>query len=153
MIIRRSRWYAGAGALLLSAALPALQAQAAVQPNRSLFAVLKQKGGFASGRTHDHLFTADKYDAEFMLDHGALSRTRFRLAFAVRDLAVDDPGAKQEWQDELKAVGLRAEPFRELSEKQRTKVYESMADEGQLDAATFPRIPAELRSLEEKGAV
>ena len=137
--------------LCLCFAVPALATEYEVQPDDALFAIMTQKGGFASGKAHDHFITAKDYAATLQTDD-ATGAVRFTLTAPVSSLEVDAPAVKAQWIDTLLALGVRAEPFTELDEKQRAKVTQSMLAKGQLDAARFPEITATLKSLTEKPA-
>jgi hypothetical protein len=140
-------------ALLLLTLLPLAGARAAelgVVREHTVFAVVTHKAGFASKRAHDHFIAARGYEARLAGEAGSLEGAAFEIELAAEDLVVDSPDLEKAWYPRLEALGILAEPFGELTEKDRAKIRASMLGKKQLDAAQFPAIKARLAGLTEK---
>lgn len=138
--------------LLLSLAqlAPAAAAELRVVPDDSVFAIVTHKAGFASGRAHDHFIAARGYTARIEGEAGSIEGAAFEIELAAEELVVDSPELEKAFYPRLEALGILAEPFGELTDKNRAKIRESMLGEKQLDAAQFPKIKARLVGIEEK---
>lgn len=131
---------AGGLLLVLCLAAPALVAAA----EGRLFAVLTHKGGFASGKAHDHLVAAGEPAVELEWKADDPLATRFALRAEVAKLRVDEDPLREELFPRLKELGLLAEPFAAVDEKQRAEIREAMLSAKQLDVEKFPEIRARL---------
>ena len=118
-----------------------------ILPERSIFAIVTHKGGIAGGKAHNHVIAASSYTAHFELDESDPLSCRFQMTFAAEDLVVDDPGERLRWYPRLEALEILDEPFKELSEKDRAKIRETMLSKKQLDADKFPRISARIEKV------
>lgn len=118
-----------------------------ILPDQTVFAIVTHKAGFAAGKAHNHFIAASNYKAYFELDESDLLASRFQLEFVSEDLIVDDPEHRQEWYPSLEALEILDEPFKELSEKDRTKIRETMLGKKQLDASVFPEISARVEEV------
>jgi len=142
-------------AIVVVAAVAAAGAHAAETPPprvevdvaRSAFAVLTHKAGFASALAHDHLIAAPapKVDLSFDPEHPEATRLTFETA--ARDLEVDANERRRALGPRLVELGIYREPLPDVPEGHRKKVFDAALAPGQLDAARFPEIRAELRSV------
>lgn len=119
-----------------------------VDADGSLFAVVTHKEGLAKGLAHEHFIVATSYDASLVFDRQDERAASFLFEAAVEDLAVDDAELAAAWQDGLLERELIAEPFSELSDKDRRKIRKSMLADDQLDAESHPTISARLHDPE-----
>ncbi len=120
----------------------------AVDPARSVFAVLTQKGGIAASRAHDHLIMASEYTTDINVANGAV--TAFSLQCKTKNLAVDDPQLKSRWEEIVTDAGLLRSPFADISAADRDTVRQHMLDTDQLDAVNFPDIKANVTAVTAK---
>ena len=139
---------------VLSAALLALQAgvllcpgsagaEWSVDQEASVFAVVTHKEGLAAGLAHEHFVVAKGLEAD--LRPGGLFSSEDETPAAatielpVERLQVDDPVLASAWQERLLELRLIAEPFAELSDKDRRKIRRSMLGKKQLDSEAIQR--------------
>jgi hypothetical protein len=118
-----------------------------ILPDQSVFAIVTHKAGFAAGKAHNHVIAASNYKAHFELHESNLLASRFQLEFATEDLVVDSAEHQQEWYPRLEALEILDEPFKEVSEKDRAKIRETMLSKKQLDAGAFPEISAHVEEV------
>ncbi len=118
-----------------------------VLPEQSILAIVTHKAGFASGKAHNHLIAASNYEARLELDGSNPLSSRFQLELAAEDLVVDGPEQRKEWYPRLEALGILDEPFKELSQKDREKIRETMLSKKQLDAAAYPKIRVRVEEI------
>lgn len=121
-----------------------------VDLERSVFALLTHKGGFAKGRAHDHVIVAGGASAGTAVElvwTGSAEDASFRLAARAEELEVDPPHARSELRQRFEDLGLRSGDFHDIDDDQRAKVRVSMLGRKQLDAERFPEIAVRLREL------
>lgn len=123
-----------------------------VLTERSVFVIVTHKGGFAAGAAHNHVVAASRYEARFWLEESKPLSARFQMEFATEDLVVDDPAQRQKWYPRLEALAILDEPFKEMSEKDRAKIRETMLSKKQLDASVFPEITARVEEVVAKSS-
>lgn len=142
---------------LVAAALPVAGARAEgpaawrVDAERSRFAVLTHRAGFASGLAHDHLVVARGWEASLALDPGDPSTASFRFTVPALSLDVDPAAERSAWAPRLVELGALTGDLPAVDEDDRADVRESMLAPGQLAAEQFPTIAAELVALERRG--
>lgn len=122
----------------------------AVTPEESVFAVLVYKGGVASALGHNHFIAAAEYDAALTADPADPAATRLAFTAPAAKLAADDPERSKAWNDALEAAGLIEAPYPVQPADRRAEIAEHMLGPGQLDAAAFPEIKAEVLSVAER---
>lgn len=126
-----------------------------VDPEASVFAVVTHKEGLAAGLAHEHLVVASDFDVA--IRPGGLwvddddSAGSAKIDLPVDQLQVDDPALASAWQERLLELKLIAEPFAELSDKDRQKIRKSMLGTTQLDAGSHPTIQASLIEIRPLG--
>lgn len=129
----------------------AANAEWTIDHEASVFAVVTHKEGLAAGLAHEHLVVADGFD--FLMQPGGLFTPEddtpgsAEIELSVDRLQVDDPALASAWQERLLELDLIAEPFAELSEKDRRKIRKSMLGKKQLDAESHPTIRASLQEI------
>jgi hypothetical protein len=128
---------------------PPVAADQTVDTERSVFALLTHKGGFAQGRAHDHVIVAAEPTAELSWS-GAPAGASFRLSARAADLEVDPPETRDALAGRFEELGLRSGDFQPIDAEQRAKVRETMLGRKQLDAERFPAIGARLLELREE---
>ena len=131
----------------------ALPADVALDPERSVLAVLTHKAGIASGLAHDHLITAPLDALRLMFDPATPEATHVTLELAVDRLEIDHFAARAKWKGRLRELGAGPEKLDPVTEEDRVKVREAMLGKSQLDAAGSPRLTAELVKLEKAGGM
>lgn len=146
----RTRPLAPAVALLfaVAAGAEAPPTGVALDPERSVLAVLTHKAGIAAGLAHDHLVTAPLDALRLEFDAAAPEATRASLDLAVERLEIDHFAARAKWKVRLRELGVGPEKLDPVTEEDRGKVREAMLGKSQLDAAGSPRLTAELVKLE-----
>lgn len=151
--LRREAVSRGCSTLLLLVALTLIAATTALAEEPSaehVFAVLTHKGGFASGRGHNHLIVAGRPEVKLDLDPENVLATHFGLEVLAVDLLVDPDPLRGELYSRLEELGLLDESFGEVDEKARRKIRTSMLDRDQLDAERFPQIAVKLLEVREE---
>ena len=136
--------------LVLLAAGPAAAATAEVVPGRSVIAIVTHKAGMASGMAHEHVIAASNYTTKLEFDPGTPTATRFDFRAQAHDLVVDDPNVREPLFDRLKELGIVSEPFKKITEENRSEVRKSMLGPKQLDAEHFPEISGTILGVEAK---
>jgi hypothetical protein len=115
-------------------------------------AVLTHKAGVGARLAHDHLVLAPLAGVALDFDPERPEATRVALAVRADALEIDAPAARERWGRRLAELGaLAGEGLKPVPEGDRKKVREAMLAPGQLDAAGFPEIRAELVALERRG--
>jgi hypothetical protein len=122
-----------------------------IDPERSLFAVLTHRAGFASGLAHDHLIVARGAETSLGFDPADPSSASFRFSVPVLSLDVDPTAERATWAPRLVELGALSDDLPEVPSDDRAKVRESMLGSRQLNAEQFPTIAAELVGLERRG--
>lgn len=137
-----------AGCLLMFACQGrAQEVEFTVDRAESVFAVVTHKGGVAARFAHNHLVSPTEYDCRIASAAGTVEGLAFSLSFKTAALSSDLPDAQKKWFPLLKESGVLKDPFREISEADRTTIQEHMLAAGQLDAGGHPTIAAELLGL------
>ena len=139
-------------AALLAGAASAPAASWQLDPERSVVAVLTHRAGVGARLAHEHLVVAPL--AAVTLDFDPEHAAAARLAVTARAdaLEIDAPAARLLWGKRLSELGaLAGAGLAAVPAKDRPKVREAMLSPGQLDAARFPEIRAELVGLERRG--
>ena len=113
----------------------------------SLFAVLTHKGGFASGKAHDHLVAAGEPEVVVHFDGGDPLATRFELRADVGKLRVDEDPLREELFPRLRELGLLEQAFAPVTDEQRADIRKAMLSRKQLDVERFPQLGAKLVSV------
>ncbi|MCK9531202.1 MAG: YceI family protein [Gammaproteobacteria bacterium] len=104
----------------------------------------------AVGPGHDHLITAQNYDAELVAEGDRLDGARFTLAVPVGALVVNAPAQVERLWPRLRALGIVEKPFPSLSEDDREAIIQRLRSESQLDAVGYPTLRARvLRIVDE----
>ncbi|MEZ4416787.1 MAG: YceI family protein [Gemmatimonadota bacterium] len=120
-----------------------------VLPERSVFAVVTHKTGFAARLAHNHFIVAGDYEAELLFEPDQPLRTSFALTVPVADLRPDDAGDRERWGDRVAALEIE-DDLGTPGEDDRAKIREAMLSEKQLDVDRFPEITVRLMALQEK---
>ena len=137
--------------LALLVAAPNLAAQdVEISTGDSIFAVITHKAGFASGAAHNHLVVATGYQATLVFDATTPLATRFELKLEGERLEVDPWDLAEAWSPRFEQLDILDEPFREVADRDRRKIRESMLAKGQLDAAGSPEIVARVTEIREQ---
>jgi len=131
--------------------LPALAAELDIVPSESILAIVTHKGGMAAGLAHNHLVAATGYEAALAFDPEAPEEARFEFHARAADLVIDSPELNARWYPRLEELGILAEPFKEMSDKDRNKVRETMRGRKQLDVERFPEIAGSIVAVERSG--
>lgn len=129
-------------------AAPLLAGDLVIVPEESILAIVTHKAGMASGLAHNHLVVATGYDAKLAFDPLAPTATRFEFRAKAVDLVIDSPELNPAWYPRLEALGILSDPFKEMSDKDRGKVHETMLGEKQLDVERFPNISGSILKVE-----
>jgi hypothetical protein len=142
-----------AAALAAAFALPGAGAAAAwtVDAERSTFAVLVHRAGFASRFAHDHLVVARSPACALDFDPGAPAAARLACRQAVLALDVDPPAERARLAPRLAALGALAGALPAIPEEDRRDIRAAMLDAKQLFAERFPEIRGELVALAPDG--
>lgn len=119
---------------------PLLAGSFEIVPEESILAIVTHKGGMAAGMAHNHLVAASGYRADLAFDPASPTDARFEFHANSAELVIDSPELNPAWYPRLEALGILSEPFKEMSEKDRTKVRNTMLGRKQLDAEQFPEI-------------
>lgn len=119
-------------------------------PTNSTFAVITHKAGIAKGLAHNHFVTASSWQGSWEDPNAAPEAIRLSLTFPVKDLVVDDFQQASQWFPKIKELGILAEPYEELKDKDRKKIRKSMLGKSQLHAASFPDIKAAITAVTPK---
>lgn len=133
-------------AVLVGAGL-AWGAEYRVASERSVFAMIVHKGGLASALAHNHFIFPERYELTLTHTAGAATTADFALSFRAEDLVVDLPEAQTQWFPLIKELGILEKPYSALGEEDRAKIRRTMLGAGQLDAATYPTLGAELTGI------
>jgi len=131
----------------LGAAAAARASEYAIDPARSVFAVLTHKAGIGAGLAHDHLIVATQPVVALEFDPQAPEATKFTFTVAVEALDIDAPAPRAAWKDRFKALGIHSGDLPPVGDSDRRKVRTAMLGESQLDGAKFPEIRAEVLAL------
>lgn len=131
----------------LGAAAAARASEYAIDPGRSVFAVLTHKAGIGAGLAHDHLIVAAQPVVALEFDPQAPEATKFTFTVAVEALDIDAPAPRAAWKDRFKALGIHSGDLPPVGDSDRRKVRTAMLGESQLDSAKFPEIRAEVLAL------
>lgn len=138
-------------AAFLAAALAAPAATGAaawsVDLERSSFAVLVHRAGFASRFAHDHLVVARSPACELDFDPATAAAARLACRQTVLALDVDPPADRARLAPRLAALGALAGDLPVTPEDDRREIRAAMLDARQLFAERFPEIRAELVAL------
>ncbi len=136
-------------ALLIFIGSSATAGTYSIVKEQSVFAVITHKTGYASAFAHDHLVYPGSYDAELTLENDQkIVGGQFSITFSVESLVVDDQSVKTKWFSRIKALGIKNDPFAEVSDKDRRKIRESMLDKSQLDSVAFPTVSAKITAID-----
>jgi hypothetical protein len=135
--------------LVLLLAPAALAADVEIGPD-AVFAVVTGKGGAAKGMAHNHFIVAPSPKAALAYDAADPTRSTFTIEVAVKSLQVDPFDLEKKHYGRLAELGLVAEEFADVGEKDRGKIRASMVDKGQLNEAKFPAIKARVVRIEAK---
>ncbi len=132
-------------ALALAVTLAPARAAAApvtysLDPAATELVALTRPAGLLRGAAHPHLIAARKVEGEVVYDAEAPEASTVRVRFPSDSLEVDDPGLRRKY-------GLPGT----LDEGDRRKVAAAMRAEDQLDAARYPTISFESRSVRKLG--
>lgn len=139
-------------AVALAGAAGASAATWQLDAERSVVAVLTHKAGVGAKLAHDHLVLAPLAGVALDFDPELPAATRCTLVTRADALEIDAPAARLRWGRRLAELGaLAGEGLKSVPEGDRKKVREAMLSPGQLDAALFPEIRAELVGLERRG--
>lgn len=122
-----------------------------IDRDRSMLAVVTRKAGLAARLAHDHLIVASRWDGTIAFDPRDPGRTEFAAVIDVSALAVDRTADHARFERALSRIGLREQPFTELSPKQRGKVERAMRSKGQLDAERHATVSVRVRSVVQDG--
>ncbi len=141
-----------AALVALAAVGTATAATYRVDPEGTVLAIVTHKAGIAAGLAHEHLVAAGAYDAALELDPANLEAARFEVTIPVADLVVDRHDLHERWYPRLHELGIRSEPFPEVSDKDRAKIRKSMLSDGQLDAGAHPEIRASVLRIARRPA-
>lgn len=134
---------------ILAAAAPGSSGDSfVVDAEKSIFAVITQRGGIAARMAHDHLITADGYRATVDVTDGSV--TNFTFKCETNKLQVDDPALKDLWGGTFQDAGVLAAPFKAISTGDRDTVREHMLDTDQLNVTQYPNIEATVTSVSER---
>jgi len=110
--------------------------------------VLTHRAGLGARLAHEHLVVAPLGAVALDFDPARPEAARLALATRADALEIDAPAARAHWGERLVELGaLAGEGLAAVPEKDRPKVREAMLSPGQLDAARFPEIRAELLAL------
>lgn len=152
MLRNRTRTIRVVLALALAGTAAASAATWQLDAGRSAVAVLTHKAGVGAKLAHDHLVLAPLAGVALDFDPERPEATRVTLAVRADALEIDAPAARQRWGRRLVELGaLAGEGLKAVPEGDRKKVREAMLSPGQLAAADFPEIRAELVALERRG--
>ncbi len=110
----------------------------------SVFAVVTHKAGLAARLAHNHLVIASDYEVTLDFDPEKPEATSFRFEAPAAKLKVDDPAAQKRWYPRIAELGILSEPFGEVPEGDRKKIYDSMVSKKQLNVQSHPTIRAEI---------
>ena len=122
-----------------------------IDKDKSVFAVITHKAGYASALAHDHFVFPEEYDTEITLENEQkIVDGRFSITFSVENLIVDDQSAEAKWFPRIKALGIKEDPFPEVSDNNKGKIRDAMIDKGQLDAASYPTILAKATAIKQR---
>ncbi len=132
-------------AILIAVGSAASAETYAINSERSIFAVITQRGGIAARMAHDHLITADEYRATVDVTDGTV--TGFTFKCGTKQLQVDDPALKDHWSTTFQDAGVLAAPFKAISAGDRDTVREHMLDTDQLDVKQYPDVEAAVISI------
>lgn len=135
--------------LVLLFAPAALAADAAIAPD-ALFAVVTGKGGAAKGMAHNHFIVAPGAKAVLSYDAADPTKSTFTLEVPVKSLQVDPFDLEKKHYGRLAELGLVAEEFADVGDKDRGKIRTSMLDESQMNEAKFPVVKARVVRIEAK---
>ena len=119
-----------------------------IDTDRSIFAVVTQRGGIAARMAHDHLIAADGYTATVEVTDESV--TGFTFKCETDKLLVDAPEHKERWADALQDARLLKAPFKAVSDGDRATVREHMLDTDQLDVKQYPEIEATVVSVAQR---
>lgn len=134
-------------AALVTPAL-AVAAEWTVDVERSTFAVLVHRAGFASRFAHDHLVVARAPSCELDFDPAAPAAARLACRQSTLALDVDPPAERARLAPPLVRLGALAGELPAIPEDDRRDIRAAMLDAKQLFAERFPEIRAELLALE-----
>lgn len=134
-------------ALLAAFAWSAFANDYEILKEQSIFAVVTHRGGPAAAMAHNHIVYPTEYTVEATNADDTPENAKFTIRFATTSLTSDTVDAQTKWFPYIQAAGILNEPFKEVSEKDRAKIRESMLSEKQLDAAKYPEITAKLIGL------
>jgi len=116
-----------------------------IDSERSIFAVITQRGGIAARMAHDHLITADGFSATINSSGDAVSGFSFQCE--TEELLVDDPKLKKQWSKNIADAGVLRSPFKTISAADRKTVRKHMLDKDQLNAKQYREIEAKVISV------
>jgi polyisoprenoid-binding protein YceI len=145
---RAARTLTLALALVAAVSTAAGAAEYRIDDAQSIFAILTHKAGIGSSLAHDHLIVAPKPAVRLDFDPASPETAKLDFSLPVSTLEIDAPEPRAAWKGRFKELGIQSGELPPVSESDRKKVREAMLGEGQLNAAKFPEIRAELLALE-----
>lgn len=123
-----------------------------VDPSDAFFSVVTHKAGMASAMAHDHLIYAEEFNVEMTGTRDDVSTARFKLRFPVTALRLSTQEISKRWYPKIHALGAQKKPFTKTSDSSEKLILKHMLAKGQLNAAKFPEIKAELKNLKPRAA-
>lgn len=153
MSSRQARWTFLLAVAICTAQVPAASAgEVAIDPDRSIFAVITHKAGIAARLAHDHLVVAVSPSLALDFDPQQPAATRFTFVTRVAALEVDPPAARAAWKQRLEELAIHSGDLPPVPDSDRSKVRAAMLGASQLDAARFPEIRAEVLRIESRAS-
>lgn len=118
----------------------------------TVFAVVTHKAGLASGLAHNHLITAQKYQAQLTFDDQDVEAVQFSFSLNVQDLMPDLPQLQAQYGARIKELGIFSadESFSDVDEDDRAAIRKAMLSKKQLDQDRFPKIEAKVTAFRKK---
>ena len=131
-----------AALFLVLVGVPLLAGEIAISKD-SVMAVITHKDGIAKGLAHNHFVYAGAYKAKLSTADSPLDLA-LEITLQTTDLVVDDKAVSDKWYPRLEELGLLAESFSELDEKDRGKIRKAMLGKSQLNEAKHKQMEIKL---------
>lgn len=113
----------------------------------SVFAIITQKAGLASGFAHNHLVVAPDPQLKLTLDPENLETLQFEFECESRKLEVDRAEDHSKWYDRIRQLDFFQEKFSFVDESDRAKIKKAMIGKDQLNVTVHPLIQAKVLSF------
>jgi hypothetical protein len=116
---------------------------------KTVLAAVVHTEGIGARFAPDHLFHATRYEARLRLDPERPEEASFRARIWAPELGIHDPTIEARLEDRLLELDILDEPYDEVSDDDRERIWAAMVGRGQLYAEEYPWIEVETLEIRE----